>query len=92
MSANLKLKTKVFHIIRVCDIISIILILTVEILYVVYNYPWYLTDIIAFCIGGSIIKLFKFTSLKSATLLLSAAIIFDLIYYLLINLVIKVNY
>jgi len=92
LTANLKLKTKVFYFIRICDIISIILILTVEILYIVYNYPWYLTDVIAFCIGGSIIKLFKFTSLKSASLLLGAAIIFDLIFYLLINLVIKVNY
>lgn len=86
------MKTKVFFLIRICDIISIILILSVEILYVVYNYPWYLSDVIAFCIGGSIIKLFKFTSLKSATLLLGAAIVFDLIYYLVINLVIKINY
>ncbi|KAM3147702.1 Signal peptide peptidase-like 3 [Paramecium bursaria] len=86
LSATFKLKYKLFWIIRVCDILSLSIIITLVVLYTVLNKQWYFSCIFAFLMMGASLKLFKFTSLRSASFLLVLCIIFDLLFYLFINL------
>lgn len=50
-----------------------------------------MTNLIAFCIGGATLKLFKVTSLRVATFLLTACVVFDFCYYVALN-VYKIPY
>ncbi|CAD8125332.1 unnamed protein product [Paramecium sonneborni] len=92
-SVNLKLQAQIFLSIRVCDCISIFLSIVLVTLYIILNQAWYISDLITFCISGSLLRLFKVISLRGVTILYGAIIIFDCIYYFyLLTQLFSVNY
>jgi hypothetical protein len=72
---NFKTIKKRICIMRICDYISLSISLMIVFLYISYDKPWFLSDIISFFIMGSLIKLFKFPSLKSTSYFLVPIII-----------------
>lgn len=50
--------------IRICDIISLGCAFVLLLLYYTLGRPWYMNDLIGFCMIGTFVKLFKLTSLR----------------------------
>ncbi|CAD8125669.1 unnamed protein product [Paramecium sonneborni] len=93
LSVNLKLQAQIYLSIRVCDCISIVLSIALVVLYLTLNQAWYISNLITFCISGSLLRLFKIISLRGVTILYGAIIIFDCIYYFyLLTTAFSVNY
>ncbi|CAD8178974.1 unnamed protein product [Paramecium octaurelia] len=93
LSVNLKLQAEVFKSIRVCDCISAVLSIFFVVLYVTLNQAWFISNLITFCISGSLFRLFKVTSLRGVAILYGFIIIFDCVYYFVfLTRVFHVNY
>lgn len=60
------LKKPLLAVVRLCDMIAIFLALVINYLYFHYQKPWPISDFISMCCMGSLIKLFKIKSLKTA--------------------------
>ncbi|CAK84741.1 unnamed protein product (macronuclear) [Paramecium tetraurelia] len=81
LSVNLKLQAEVFKSIRRCDCISAFLSFFFVVLYLILNQAWYISNIITFCISGSLFRLFKVINLRGVAYLYVGIILFDCIYY-----------
>lgn len=55
---------------RIVDMISFIISATINLLYFIFEKPWFLNDIISICITGIFLKILKFSSMKVASIFL----------------------
>ncbi|CAD8074347.1 unnamed protein product [Paramecium primaurelia] len=93
LSVNLKLQVEIFKSIRVCDCISLFLSILFVVLYLTLNQAWYISNMITFCISGSLFRLFKVINLRGVALLYGFIMIFDCFYFfVLLTTIAKVNY
>lgn len=73
-----KLIKKRILFLRICDYISLSCSITIVYLYIHFNKPWFLSDLLSVFIMGSMIKLFKFRSLRDSIMFLTPNIILNI--------------
>jgi hypothetical protein len=85
LSANLKLQVKIYKELRVCDLLSLLISLALVLWYSLAGQAWYTSDFLALSIVGASLKLFKVTSFRDGAILLVLCTIYDIIYYIFVN-------
>lgn len=85
LNSRLNLGLVIYRFVRVRDIIAAVISATLIILWLSLRRPWYLNNLIAICIMGSVLKLFKVTSMKTAIYNLVVMMVFDSVSAVIIH-------
>lgn len=68
--------------IRVCDVLSLVIALSLITAYNAAGQPWFVGDMLSILIVGTALKLFKITSFRDGSILLTLCMIYDFFFAL----------